>query len=100
MTTFAVVAGVKNNGLTNGDSIWLPPVLGPMGGGLLGTLAYDLMIGRPLMRANALTNPTAGMDPNHVEPRATDLSGLPETLVALSANCPTSSRSRAGDAGV
>ncbi len=68
---FAVVAGFKNNGLTSGDSIWLPPVLGPMVGGLLGTLAYDLLIGRPLMRANAVTEPAAGMDPSHVEPRAT-----------------------------
>ena len=67
---FAVVAGFKNNGLPNGASIWLPPVLGPMVGGLLGTLAYDLMIGRPLMRANAVTEPAAGMDPSHVEPRA------------------------------
>ena len=64
------MAGFKNNGLTNGESIWLPPVLGPMVGGLLGTLAYDLMIGRPLMRSNAIIEPASGMDPAHREPRA------------------------------
>ena len=67
---FAVVAGFKNNGLTDGTGAWLPPVVGPLVGGLLGTLAYDLLIGRPLMRANVLPAPTSGMDPSHIEPKA------------------------------
>ena len=75
---FAVVAGFKNNGLTSGDPgtvyntmAWLPPVVGPLVGGLLGALAYDLLIGRPLMRANSDLEPTSGMDPSHIEPKAT-----------------------------
>ena len=67
---FAVVMGFKNNGLTDGTGAWLPPVVGPLVGGLLGTLAYDLLIGRPLMRANVLPAPTSGMDPSHIEPKA------------------------------
>ena len=72
---FAVVAGFSNNGLTSGSGLtntmsWLPPVVGPMVGGLLGTFAYDLLIGRPLMRANADLEPTSGMDPSHIEPKA------------------------------
>ena len=68
---FAVLAGFKNNGLTDGTGAWLPPVIGPMVGGLLGTLFYDLLIGRPLMRANPAQEPASGMDPSHVEPKAT-----------------------------
>ena len=74
---FAVVAGFKNNGLTDGvpgtvtnTMAWLPPVVGPLVGGLLGTFAYDLLIGRPLMRANANEVPASGMDPSHIEPKA------------------------------
>ena len=67
---FAVVAGFKNNGLTDGTGAWLPPVIGPLVGGLLGTLAYDFLIGRPLMRSNELPAPTSGMDPSHIEPKA------------------------------
>lgn len=67
---FAVVAGFKNNGLTDGTGAWLPPIIGPLAGGLLGTLAYDFLIGRPLMRSNDLPAPTSGMDPSHIEPKA------------------------------
>ncbi len=67
---FAVVMGFKNNGLTDGTGAWLPPVVGPLVGGVLGTLAYDLLIGRPLMRANVLPAPTSGMDPSYIEPKA------------------------------
>ena len=74
---FAVVMGFKNNGLTNGEAgtvyntmAWVPPVVGPLVGGILGTLAYDLLIGRALMRANELPAPTSGMDPSHIEPKA------------------------------
>jgi hypothetical protein len=31
-------------------------------------LIYDLAIGRVLMRANAVQEPAAGMDPTHHEP--------------------------------
>ena len=51
---FAVLAGFKNNGLTDGPSVWIPPVLGPIVGGLLGAFAYDFFIGRALVQANRL----------------------------------------------
>ena len=64
---FAVLAGFKNNGLTDGTGAWLPPVVGPLVGGLLGTFAYDLTIGRTLVKANPTQVPTSGMDPSHRE---------------------------------
>ena len=77
---FAVVAGFKNNGLTNGDAgtvyntmAWLPPVLGPIVGGLLGAFVYDLTIGRSLVKANPGQVPTSGMDPSHQEDDANAL---------------------------
>ena len=41
-----VVAGFKNNGLTDGTYQFWVPIVGPIGGGLLGTLLYDWLIGR------------------------------------------------------
>ncbi len=67
---FAVVAGFKNNGLTDGSGAWLPPVIGPMVGGLIGAWLYDLFIGRALMRAHAVAAPASGMDPAHHDPAA------------------------------
>jgi glycerol uptake facilitator protein len=68
---FAVLAGFKNNGLTDGPSVWLPPVLGPIVGGLLGAFAYDLTIGRALVQANAVPlERVAGRDPSHTESKS------------------------------
>jgi glycerol uptake facilitator protein len=53
---FAVLAGFSNNGLTDGTGVWLPPVLGPIVGGLLGAFAYDFFIGRALVQANRLSS--------------------------------------------
>jgi glycerol uptake facilitator protein len=68
---FAVLAGFKNNGLTDGSVVWLVPIVGPIVGGLLGAFAYDLTIGRTLLRANLMSqNPLQrpeGMDPSHKE---------------------------------
>ena len=68
---FSVLAGFKNNGLTDGASVWLPPVLGPLVGGLLGAFAYDLIIGRSLVKANKLSEDpkrrAEGMDSTHQE---------------------------------
>ena len=68
---FSVLAGFKNNGLTDGTGAWLPPILGPLVGGVLGALAYDLLIGRILVKANQLPqDPEAraqGRDPSHKE---------------------------------
>ena len=66
---FAVVAGFKNNGLTDGTGIWLPPVIGPIIGGLLGGFAYDLFIGKALIQAHAVVSAdrASGEDPSHHE---------------------------------
>jgi len=68
---FSVLAGFKNNGLTDGTMHWLPPVIGPLVGGVLGALAYDFTIGRSLIMAHRLSrDPQAradGMDSTHKE---------------------------------
>ena len=48
---FTVVAGFKNNGLTDGTCVFWVPIAGPLLGGLLGALAYDQGIRRFLPRA-------------------------------------------------
>lgn len=45
-----VVAGFKNNGLTDGTYVFWVPIVGPLLGGLLGALAYDQGIRRFLPR--------------------------------------------------
>jgi glycerol uptake facilitator protein len=63
---FAVIAGFTNNGLTSGDSVWLPPVLGPLVGGLCGGFAYDIFIGSALVKAHKISGQRAdGEDPEH-----------------------------------
>jgi glycerol uptake facilitator protein len=49
---FSVVAGFKNNGLI-GSTVWITPVVAPIIGALIGAFTYDLLIGRPLARAQA-----------------------------------------------
>ncbi len=46
---FTVVAGFKNNGLTDGNTFWVP-IVGPLLGGLIGALTYDQGIRRFLPR--------------------------------------------------
>jgi glycerol uptake facilitator protein len=43
---FTVVAGFKNNGLTDGGHIFWVPIVGPILGGLIGGLVYDFGIRR------------------------------------------------------
>lgn len=43
---FTVLAGFKNNGLTDGGFIFWVPIAGPMIGGLIGGFVYDVMIRR------------------------------------------------------
>ena len=49
---FTVVAGFRNNGLTDGSHVWWVPVLGPLLGGLVGAALYDLAIRRWLPAAS------------------------------------------------
>lgn len=68
---FAVLAGFQNNGLTSGPSVWLPPVIGPIVGGVLGAFAYDVFIGSALKQASGShgeeTEVSSGRDPAHKE---------------------------------
>jgi glycerol uptake facilitator protein len=68
---FAVVAGFKNNGLTDGTNVWIVPIVGPIVGGILGALAYDLCIGRALVQAHRLSENARqrsdGMDASYKE---------------------------------
>ena len=43
---FTVVAGFKNNGLTDGTNVFWVPIVGPLLGGVLGCAAYDFGIRR------------------------------------------------------
>jgi len=43
---FAVVAGFKNNGLTDGSMVFWVPIAGPLIGGLLGAAVYDFGVRR------------------------------------------------------
>jgi glycerol uptake facilitator protein len=45
---FTVVAGFKNNGLTDGSMVFWVPIVGPLVGGLIGGAMYDLVIRRLL----------------------------------------------------
>ncbi|GAA5512792.1 glycerol uptake facilitator protein [Deinococcus carri] len=60
---FSVVAGFKNNGLTDGSGIWIVPVVGPIVGAIVGAFIYDLFIGRPLARAGEAAQGEQGVDP-------------------------------------
>src|SRR3954452_5328475 len=46
---FTVVAGFKNNGLTDGSNAFWVPIAGPILGGLIGAAVYDFSIRRYLM---------------------------------------------------
>jgi glycerol uptake facilitator protein len=43
-----VLAGYKNNGLTDGSGMWRVPIAGPLAGGLIGAGIWDLVV-RPLL---------------------------------------------------
>jgi glycerol uptake facilitator protein len=56
---FTMVAGFRNNGISNGDRIWWVPVAAPLLGGLVGAAVYDFGIRRFLPRT-AATESTPG----------------------------------------
>jgi glycerol uptake facilitator protein len=43
---FTVLAGFKNNGLTDGTMVWWVPIAGPLAGGVIGAALYDYGIRR------------------------------------------------------
>jgi glycerol uptake facilitator protein len=45
---WTVLAGYKNNGLTDGSGVWWVPIAGPLAGGLIGSGLWDLVL-RPLL---------------------------------------------------
>ena len=45
---FTVLAGFKNNGLTDGLPVWWVPIVGPLAGGVLGAAIWDFGIRRYL----------------------------------------------------
>jgi glycerol uptake facilitator protein len=49
---FTVVAGFRNNGITDGNRVWWVPVLAPLIGGVLGAGIYDFGI-RPFLRSTS-----------------------------------------------
>lgn len=61
---FSVLAGFRNNGLTD-SSVWIVPVIGPLVGGVLGAFIYDAFIGRALAQAQGERETVHGMDPSY-----------------------------------
>lgn len=47
---FTVMAGFRNNGLTDNTGVWWIPIVAPLAGGLVGGGCYDLLIRRWLPR--------------------------------------------------
>jgi glycerol uptake facilitator protein len=57
---FTVVAGFKNNGLTDGGYVFWVPIVGPLLGGLIGAAAYDFGVRRFLPASAKATSASVG----------------------------------------
>jgi glycerol uptake facilitator len=49
---FTVLAGFRNNGITDGSRVWWVPILAPLVGGVIGAAVYDFGIRRFLRRSS------------------------------------------------
>jgi glycerol uptake facilitator protein len=49
---FTVLAGFRNNGITDGTQVWWVPIVGPLLGGLAGSALYDFGI-RPFLKSSS-----------------------------------------------
>jgi glycerol uptake facilitator protein len=58
---FTVLAGFRNNGLTDGTHVWWIPIVAPLLGGLAGAALYDFGIRGFLLRA-AVKDEAAGLE--------------------------------------
>lgn len=47
---FTVLAGFRNNGLTDGSGVWMIPFFAPFLGGIVGTAAYDFTIRKAIQQ--------------------------------------------------
>ncbi len=56
---FTVIAGFRNNGLTDGTRVWWIPIVAPLLGGLIGAAIYDFGI-RRFLRRSQLAEPGSG----------------------------------------
>jgi glycerol uptake facilitator protein len=55
-----VIAGFKNNGLTDGAPVWWVPIVGPLIGGVIGGAVYDFGVRRFLPRPTTAGTAAAG----------------------------------------
>jgi glycerol uptake facilitator protein len=49
---FTVLAGFRNNGITDGSRVWWVPIVAPLVGALIGAASYDFGIRRFLHRSS------------------------------------------------
>jgi glycerol uptake facilitator protein len=73
---FTVVAGFRDNGITDGTHVWWIPIVAPLIGGLAGAALYDFAIRRFLL-ASAMANEAKG---RHEDPAKRSHQGTPSRV--------------------